>query len=344
MRGLATVSLLAVASMQHALFAEDAPPPPQNNDEKIFSADTDTDHTEHKTGEATKEVDKLESLEKTLGTSGSAAWSDTDHFQRISAFGILGIQNDSLDWTVKLGSVTEKTSWSISSLQMGLGINAELSNEINVYLDYRFSMTHDGDADNSLSSPANKYSGDSEDGSYQRLSLGASYLFPIDDKWLIGPHLGFFESTQEYQIKNSNITGPSVNAAIEALDSRFDTTWNGMLIGAEARFIPNDQWTVFFKLDLSLLDYEGEGRLNLRPDLERKSFTQSGDGVGLDFSIHGIYQYNDKLRFHGLLIFSDWNVDGSEKRYPTVGATVNSNLDESHYSSFLIGGGASYAF
>ena len=339
---LRLLALLCASATIPNLYAEDADI--NRNNEKVFSADQADDTQDTTTTPEQNSSDTLTGLERSLNSSGSAAWSELETYPRFSAIGFAALQNDTLDWTVKLGSATEKTSWDISSLQLGLGFEAELSEELQIYLHFRQSISHDGDADNSLSSPSNSYSGDSEEGSYQRICLGATYRYPINDQWSLGPHLGIFESTQEYQFANSMITGPSIDAASAELDSRFDTNWNGMLIGASATYLANEQWTLFFNLDLSLLDYEGEGRLNLRPDLKRKSFSQSGDGIGFDLSLSAHYQHSDRLAFYGLLIFSDWNVDGSEKRYPSGGGSVDSDLDEAHFSSLLIGGGARYVF
>ena len=335
------LSFLCISLANPILYAEDSPFNPNN--EKVFSADQ-TDSTGNTGTENQNNTDTTTEQDRSLPSSGSAAWSDLELYPRYSVIGFAALQNDTLDWTVKLGSATEKTSWDINSLQLGLGFEAELSEELRIYLHFRQSISHNGDADNSLSSPSNSYSGDSDEGSYQRICLGTTYRYSINDQWAIGPHLGFFESRQEYQFANSSITGPSIDAAIAELNSHFDTNWNGMLIGARATFEADEQWTLFFDFDFSLLDYEGEGRLNLRPDLKRKSFVQSGDGVGFDLSISGQYQHSDRLTFHGLLIFSDWKVDGSEKRYPSGGGSVNSELEEARFSSLLIGGGARYVF
>ena len=255
------------------------------------------------------------------------------------------MQSDNLDWTVKLSGTTEKTSWkSIQSMQAGLSAQTVLNDNIYLYLDYQQALDHSGDVNNTLDSPPTDISGSSDDGDYQRYSLGFSYRFTLNDHMWIGPRLGFFESDQKYQIKNSSITAPSVNAVVEGLDSRFETTWNGMLIGGEYIWQVNEKFSWSATLDLSLLDYAGAGRLNLRPDLKRKSFTQSGDGIGIDLHLACTYQHSDQLGFHGFLHYADWNVDGSEKRYPSTGGSVKSTLDEAHFTSLLFGGGVSYAF
>lgn len=325
------------------VYAEDAAI--DHNNDKVFSADTIEESADTQTGtEPTTNSNTLDELERSVTLSGSAAWSTLDTHPRYGIVGFLGFQNDTLDWTVKLGSATEKTSWDISSLQLGFEFHADLSEDLHLYLNLRQSLNHDGDADNSLSSPSNSYAGKSEEGSFQRFSLGARYSYSLNDRWSLGPHIAYFQSDQEYQFTNSAITGPSVDAATDELDSRFDTNWNGMIIGAHAQLVANEQWSVLFNLDISLLDYEADGRLNLRPDLKRKSFAQSGDGIGLDLGVKGIYKHNEHLHIHAFFSYSDWNVDGREKRYPSGGGSVDSDLDEAHFTSLLLGGGVRYAF
>lgn len=349
----------------HSLTASN-PPPPDEDDDDGNDDDGDEEAEEEETAFTAGEAitieeaerrrqagNKLEAMERDFAEDGEAAaeyqsrkrtlsWLESQNEIFLSL--LAGVQTDDFEYTVSQGSNREKTSWDgVQSMLIGVRIETLLRDNMHAHADYMMSMTHDGDASNSLNNPPTRISG-SSDGSYERYSLGIDYRFEPIDHVKLSPRIGFFESRQEYEFNNRNVTGASLSDPNDHLRSRFDTIWNAMYVGGSVHYEASPRFTWYAMLDISLLDYETVGQLNLRPTLKKNSFKQEGDGIGVDVTLGVNWRARRQLYVDGFIRFAEWSVDGSVEHYPVSGNVVRGDLDDASFSSMLIGAGVSYAF
>ncbi len=297
--------------------------------------------------------DKLEDLEREFAKDNDEAEYESEDLELVwlendSDFfitGILGMQNDSFEFSTSQGSVDESSSWDVQGIIIGVKAESILRDNMHAHIDYVMTFSHDGNADNDLSSPSTDLSGKSDGGSYERYSLGIDYRFNPIDNVQVAPRVGFFESRQEYEFVNRNIRGASATNPNDFMNSKFDTIWNGGYIGGSVHWKASEQLIWYAILDLSLLDYETKASLNLRPTLDPgTSMKQTGDGLGIDLRLGVNWRFQERLYLDAYLHMADWNVDGDLDVNLATGSSIDGSLDDASFNSLFFGAGVSYAF
>jgi len=188
-----------------------------------------------------------------------------------------------------------------------------------------------------------------DDSSFIDTGVYVGKKYQINTATTYTPKLEYSLLYQKYTIKDGeqiiDTVAPVQLGSIAGLDSSYTSFWNTGFLGTDIDYALNDKTTLGFGAYLGLGYYYGEGRWNLRADLEDKSFEHTGAFWATKLSVNLKHKLNENYEmFGGYRYTYSYLENGDNVQFLTDGTRPKSNLNEVERVENRVNIGVSYRF
>lgn len=223
---------------------------------------------------------------------------------------------------------------SIELVNIGFVIKDTNSSGVVGLLEIDYATVTDGPARES------RYSGDNRSNEYYRqtseakggrflrgsLGFGTDFKLLSDD-FIITPLVGYVVNSQRYQLENGKQTissAPSTATlgAINQLNSRYETDWNGFWLGVDFIAGAKNQLSVSGNIRYYQLDYEAEAYWDKQTDFEPSpSFTHIAEGDGTAVKVELSYTYGLRSTVVAGINYFSWKAEDGTATLNNISGT-----------------------
>ncbi|RAJ31078.1 outer membrane beta-barrel protein [Pedobacter cryoconitis] len=269
--------------------------------------------------------------------AGYSAGSDQKNNVELNVYG--GYSTADFNWSIAGNSmgqnpnVLSEVKWkNIKGPGMGLDIRVNTWSPIFLKVNYQRNSIKSGKvsdtdyaADN-RTEPGYQANLNSNEGFTYTYAVAGGYEFKINRVLKLSPFAGYLKNAQHLHLKDFD---EETDPAIKALNSTYQASWTGPMLGVEAGFRLNNQFSLTGMLNYKQLKYKATADWNLIDAFAHPvSFRHTANGYGTD----GLLQLN--FRFNPLLsVFARGNYSysntgkGTDDLFLADGKTLQSQFN-----------------